>query len=318
MPRAKLVDFGLSRLLTKGVRTLGGTLNWMAPEVICSRGRPRASADVFSSARVAYMVITCRKPLEGVRRRVIVDMAKSGITHTLLWDDDRPLHKECKGLCGRLSNPVPDQRPSMAEVHREVSAWTLPDGQEAQGALKAEAVEEEPVHGARGTGLFREMLSSALFRHRREAQAYPPVGTEAYRVPSPSGTGTTATRAASSQVPTPTADLALPAFRQTKEAVKQLMMLDVALQWNFPVPSGSCCLYHAAIAELGSVGQSLVHTPCKPIFKPHDQHQCPSCGVMDIQRTEKCMFCSNPVHRSLGSIQEEELSQHERETRCSL
>jgi len=333
MPRAKLVDFGLSRLLTKGVRSLGGTLNWMAPEIICRRSRPKASADAFSFGRVTYMVITCRKPLEGVRRRVIVDMAKSAITHTLLWDEGRPLHQECKGLCSRLSNPLPDQRPSMAEVHQEISAWTLPD---SQGIIEAEAAAEDPAHGASGTGLFREVLSAALFRHRQEAQAHAPVGagTTANRLLSPSGTGqetgtTAATCNDQNQAPaasaapgtaaSPAADLALPAFRPTEEAVKQLMMVDIAMQWNFPAAPGACCLFHASAAELDRVRLTLARQPCKSVFRPHDQHQCPSCGVMDMQSPEKCLFCSGHVQRSLGSIQEEEeLSQDGGETRCSL
>jgi len=46
-PQARLLDFGLSRVLTRCAKPCGGTLLWTAPEVIC-RVEPAASADVFS------------------------------------------------------------------------------------------------------------------------------------------------------------------------------------------------------------------------------------------------------------------------------
>jgi len=297
MPRAKLVDFGLSRLLTKGSRGLGGSISWMAPEVISGKSRPKVSADAFSFGRVAYMVIACRKPLEGVRRQVIVDMARRGLAHTLLWEEGRPLHREGKGMYERLSSPVPDQRPSMAEVHEEASAWTLPDVQEGKTSSLPAAIERGTLRVASGAGFLREVFGFTLRRGRA-----PAAGGEA-----------------ASEVPPGGADLALPGFLPTKEGAKKLMLVDLLLQWNFPVPPGCCCRYHAAVAEAARVGEALARRPCKPSFRPHDRHQCPSCGVMDIEIDGQCEVCSNDAQRPLGSIQEEDAPpQRPREKRCSL
>merc|ERR1711862_566944 len=48
--QSKVLDFGLSRVLGKTTRCLGGSKNWMAPEVIkASRDlQPDTAADVFS------------------------------------------------------------------------------------------------------------------------------------------------------------------------------------------------------------------------------------------------------------------------------
>eukprot|EP00974_Lingulodinium_polyedra_P020188 1950592-Lingulodinium_polyedra.AAC.1 len=48
--RPKLLEFGLSRIISRRPEDMGGTLSWMAPEVYKRSGPqvPRCSADVFS------------------------------------------------------------------------------------------------------------------------------------------------------------------------------------------------------------------------------------------------------------------------------
>merc|ERR1719356_1284607 len=82
----KLVDFGLSRLLTRKAKPLGGTLTWMAPELIQKPGMPPApSADVFSFGRLAYFVTTGIAPLSGIDPRQIVKMARASRILPLQW-----------------------------------------------------------------------------------------------------------------------------------------------------------------------------------------------------------------------------------------
>jgi len=78
-PRAKLLDFGLSRMLTKHARPLGGTLEYMAPEVALSKSSPSCSADVFSFGGVAFFVITGRRPHGDIDRREIIRQMNLGI-----------------------------------------------------------------------------------------------------------------------------------------------------------------------------------------------------------------------------------------------
>jgi len=59
LPIAKLLDFGLSWLLTRNAKPLGGTLVWMAPEV-CARkkGSVDTPSDVFSFGCVMLFCLT--------------------------------------------------------------------------------------------------------------------------------------------------------------------------------------------------------------------------------------------------------------------
>eukprot|EP00928_Gymnodinium_smaydae_P035381 TRINITY_DN24905_c0_g3_i1.p1 TRINITY_DN24905_c0_g3~~TRINITY_DN24905_c0_g3_i1.p1 ORF type:complete len:1900 (-),score=360.09 TRINITY_DN24905_c0_g3_i1:25-5565(-) len=128
-PRAKLLDFGLSRLLTRKVNPLGGTVNWMAPEVIRSRlGPPGASADVFSFGRLAYMVVVGRKPLEGMRREDIIRDVKNLVVSPLEWPenlDDLALGYSCRQLAESCLTLAALMRPSMGEVYSRVQSWAM-------------------------------------------------------------------------------------------------------------------------------------------------------------------------------------------------
>ena len=59
-PRPKLLDFGLARVLTSHAKPLGGTLRWMAPEVLKS-DKYTTKADVYSYA-ICLWEILCREP----------------------------------------------------------------------------------------------------------------------------------------------------------------------------------------------------------------------------------------------------------------
>jgi len=77
--RAKLVDFGLSRVLsTHNSKPLGGSLHWMAPELTCGMRRPSASpaADVFSFGRLMYFIAAGCTPLEDQSEWAICYLAK--------------------------------------------------------------------------------------------------------------------------------------------------------------------------------------------------------------------------------------------------
>lgn len=120
-PRAKLLDFGLSRLLTKRVRPLGGTRNWVAPEVkhrklqeTWTSALPRA--DVYSFGLIAFFVILGRRPdktggqhCERARRDAAAQLP----------DDFALLCQECLG-------ENPKKRPDMATVQVRLLRW-VPD-----------------------------------------------------------------------------------------------------------------------------------------------------------------------------------------------
>lgn len=134
-PRAKLLDFGLSRVMSKRMKPLGGTVNWMAPEVILDRSKPPApSADVFSFGRLVFMFVARQAPLAYMTCEQILMAVSARQVAPLNWPSDsaplctqfRPLAEECLKL-------DPACRPSMREVERRVAGWSFeldPSGSE--------------------------------------------------------------------------------------------------------------------------------------------------------------------------------------------
>lgn len=123
-PCPKLVDFGLSRLLTRKAKPLGGTLNWMAPELLQNPGMsPAQSADVFSFGRLAYFVTTGIRPLADVDRRTLVKMARKARTPPLHWPEKSPFLWECQALVHRCLEIDAGLRPHTIDVHHELVQW---------------------------------------------------------------------------------------------------------------------------------------------------------------------------------------------------
>lgn len=131
-PHAKLVDFGLSRMLTRRAKPLGGTLNWMAPELLQHPNMtPAPSADVFSFGRLAYFVTTGIRPHADMQRRTLVKMAKRAQVPPLDWPEDAPFIEHCRDLVERCLQFDPFVRPGMVQVHCELVQW-LPSSDSAE------------------------------------------------------------------------------------------------------------------------------------------------------------------------------------------
>jgi len=123
--RAKLLDFGLSRLMTHDVKPLGGTLSWMAPELIKSpTKKPRASADIFSFGRFVHFTVTGSKPFIGVSQQRIMAMAKKGQVPPLNWEKADAMCEKGVAICERCLVYPPSQRLTIAEVHAEIASWS--------------------------------------------------------------------------------------------------------------------------------------------------------------------------------------------------
>lgn len=129
--RAKLLDFGLSRVLSKRVKPLGGTLAWVAPEVYRagrenSRLRPSTSADVFSLGRVLYFVATGDLPMQGMSRRTL---------HTKFRKEDprlfsapwpkscTPFERASQELSERCTAAESGDRPKVPELRQTLLGW---------------------------------------------------------------------------------------------------------------------------------------------------------------------------------------------------
>jgi len=126
-PRPKLLDFGLARILTRKAKPLGGTLNWMAPEVILHRHRlPTVSADVFSFGRLAFFIATGQRPLHGMTRKMIIDAASSKTIPGMSWPDELDaLGALCKNLARGCLYYTPLARPTIMRVLRNLVNWPM-------------------------------------------------------------------------------------------------------------------------------------------------------------------------------------------------
>jgi len=123
-PHAKLLDFGLSRLITHDVQPLGGTLRWMAPEVIRnSDERPKARADIFSCGRFIYYVITGLLPLDGLTRQHMMTMALTGEIPPLNWPRTVPMYEKGMAVCRRCLVLEANRRAEIAQIHAELVRW---------------------------------------------------------------------------------------------------------------------------------------------------------------------------------------------------
>lgn len=123
LPHAKLIDFGLSRLLSKHPKPLGGTRAWCPPEVYTNGNMPQPSADVFSLGCTLFFIVTRCSPFKKSLRNV----SSSGEMPALPWDEfasksTQPFATtaEFRQLLGKCVSFNPADRPNAPEVHTYV------------------------------------------------------------------------------------------------------------------------------------------------------------------------------------------------------
>jgi len=113
---AKLLDFGLGRVLTKKAQPLGGTLVWRAPELLGhERLLPATSADVFSLGRLLYMLATGVQPLAGWEPRRIVAAAIKNVRIYEKWPT-APMAEDFRLLSESCTEIDPSSRPPVDQV----------------------------------------------------------------------------------------------------------------------------------------------------------------------------------------------------------
>jgi len=119
----KLLDFGLSRVLTKHAKPLGGSLEFMAPEVAARRGPPDCTADVFSLGRLAFFVVTGTRPYKGYTRNQLQNMLDMHLLPELAWPKSGWMSSACKTTAQPCVQYRPELRPSMDQFYRHLYTW---------------------------------------------------------------------------------------------------------------------------------------------------------------------------------------------------
>mmetsp|Transcript_14559 Transcript_14559/g.39998 ORF Transcript_14559/g.39998 Transcript_14559/m.39998 type:complete len:814 (-) Transcript_14559:47-2488(-) len=243
--QAKLVDFGLSRVLTKSARPLGGTLRWMAPEIIRNPGRPQASADVFSWGHVVCLLLTGNSPLQGATENVIVSLAFDPSTEPV---NSGRKYQGVLGCCQALSTKAlsydPAARPTMQHISK----------------------------------MLKRVIGAESLRPNDGEVDLLPLRMQVNRVRK------ALDQSRSSQSPDREQEsdvLVLPHLACTVFHWKKVMLLNVVSQWNFRVPATCCCPFHAALSDVANATSALQDSKCHHTFSPFiDGVQCPDCGVI--------------------------------------
>jgi len=124
-PHAKLLDFGLARVLSRQAQPLGGTLRWAAPEVF-HKGEPTVAADVFSFGRVIYFVFVGKKPLDDIDKKTIQKAAAKNVVIPLAWPPESPPEMLwCRQMVEETTQPNPKDRLLARQMCIEVESAAL-------------------------------------------------------------------------------------------------------------------------------------------------------------------------------------------------
>mmetsp|Transcript_114509 Transcript_114509/g.330815 ORF Transcript_114509/g.330815 Transcript_114509/m.330815 type:complete len:329 (-) Transcript_114509:96-1082(-) len=155
---AKLVDFGLSRVLKGAVRPLGGSLLWAAPE-LSTRGacRPNVASDVFSFGRIVFFVALGLKPYDGASYEEIKGYIERGEVRPPVCSEIASVfEQDCWDIGIVCVEDEPCDRPGMNDVYEQLHDLRLSPGlhaslaQSAITLMPARASEEEMQHWCRG------------------------------------------------------------------------------------------------------------------------------------------------------------------------
>eukprot|EP00928_Gymnodinium_smaydae_P029668 TRINITY_DN22280_c0_g1_i1.p1 TRINITY_DN22280_c0_g1~~TRINITY_DN22280_c0_g1_i1.p1 ORF type:complete len:528 (+),score=46.47 TRINITY_DN22280_c0_g1_i1:234-1586(+) len=139
---AKLLDFGLSYVLTAGTsRQLSGTVRWMAPEVVQRRDvRPSPSSDVFSLGYLLYYTMTGWVPFARLSIEEVMQCHLAGIAAELTWPLKSAFEVLVKDLTGQCLRPM-HRRPRILEIQRALVAWrSCSDPQTSNNLEEAQSV----------------------------------------------------------------------------------------------------------------------------------------------------------------------------------
>jgi len=116
--RAKLLDFGLARSLTRHAQRMGGTVMWLAPEIVQNPSMAtNIYADIFSFGRLSFFVLTGIFPFRRAHKSEIIKTLKGSSLPPLPWPRVSPaLLAQCRPWVEACSAPIPKERPSMPEI----------------------------------------------------------------------------------------------------------------------------------------------------------------------------------------------------------
>jgi len=114
---AKVLDFGMSRVLTRHTQPLGGTLAYLAPEVLLREDTVKCSADIYSFGRLITFIATSIPPLSDMTAEEIRTALKHQKPPTPTWPQGCVFEPSCRALVQVCIQAEAAGRPSAVEVH---------------------------------------------------------------------------------------------------------------------------------------------------------------------------------------------------------
>ncbi|CAK0809033.1 unnamed protein product [Prorocentrum cordatum] len=263
--RAKLLDFGLARVLTRHAKPMGGTMCWVAPELLWTMGTATSTAaDVFSFGRLAYFVVTGRLPFHNTMAENI-ETAVAQLVAPLEWPPDSQLGVRWRPLVERCSREEASERPGMRQVYGLAT--------DCLGKLLESEASELPLDIAhliaRGQASGDAQAADSAGR---------PQGSNQTRLAT-STTGTSQTaRADAPAVP-------LARYATTPDSTAILLLMETIASLSLQIPPQSCCEFHGTVRSTGKLLASLIGEPCKRWDSLDSAAgliigQCSQCGVL--------------------------------------
>ncbi|CAK0841284.1 unnamed protein product [Prorocentrum cordatum] len=320
--RAKLLDFGLSRILTRSAKPLGGTLRWMAPELLSRQPvPPDDAADCYSFGLVTYFIVTGCLPFEGRHAEQVRRQLQRGQPPSLAWPAPvDELSRACRSVVEQCTQAGPALRPPARQVGGELAAMLSPfvggelaaaaggttcagrsgasvtrpppstseaatsDGSAEKALQQLEGVVE--ARQARGTSdsssLASDLSTGSLPTVREDAVMLSGETADRPTGPAPAGP-------AGAQV-----QVAFPEYRPTPLSTQTLTLALLLLQWNGPEAKGACCWLHGALRSLDRVRDEIGLGSCARPREAMVCAQCHSCGLLVVNGRTSCDFCDCP------------------------
>jgi len=116
----RLVDFGLSCVLTRGSKPLGGTPQWMPPEVLIRSSPKQCSTDIYSFGHLVAFVATGTMPMSGLNYAQMIKCLRRRKPSMPFWPDACPFKHTFMPLVTRCLDVNAASRPSAQEAHLEI------------------------------------------------------------------------------------------------------------------------------------------------------------------------------------------------------
>eukprot|EP00747_Dinoflagellata_sp_TGD_P123356 gnl/TRDRNA2_/TRDRNA2_173802_c3_seq1.p1 gnl/TRDRNA2_/TRDRNA2_173802_c3~~gnl/TRDRNA2_/TRDRNA2_173802_c3_seq1.p1 ORF type:complete len:362 (-),score=43.75 gnl/TRDRNA2_/TRDRNA2_173802_c3_seq1:25-951(-) len=164
-PRAKILDFGLSRVLTRNAKPLGGTMTFMAPEVATSSVHtPSGRADVYSFGMLSFLIVTGQMPFKDSISQLTEAIKSKTSFPPLEWPPEQrdSLIPECRRLCDQCAAER-DSRPDMISVYKQLRSW-LPH-EETESFPAADTFKDKVTAEADDMDIAGNDCASAILKH---------------------------------------------------------------------------------------------------------------------------------------------------------